>query len=327
MSLYQRGETWYIYLTYDGQRIRETTNTTDKKKAEAIHDARKIELRTRKESGKTLADAIKLWLTASQRSDSELSEIKSALTYYPNRPLSQVDGHDFQDAFADKSPGTYNRIANNIRAAINLAHKRGWCELITIPRKKIKSSKTRFLSKAEWARLESELPEHLRPIAQFAISTGLRRANVLQLKWAQIDMQRAVAYVDATDAKGDASIPVPLSKYALDVLKSQQGKHKEYVFTYQGNPIGVFKSSWKKALLRAKIDVVQAGKDKEGNPVYTSTFRWHDLRHTWASWHIQNGTPLAVLKELGGWHDISMVLRYAHLAPDHLAKYASNAVA
>jgi len=127
--------------------------------------------------------------------------------------------------------------------------------LITIPRKKIKSSKTRFLSKAEWARLESELPEHLRPIAQFAISTGLRRANVLQLKWAQIDMQRAVSYVDATDAKGDASIPVPLSKYALDVLKSQQGKHKEYVFTYQGNPLGVFKSSWKKALSRESTNL------------------------------------------------------------------------
>jgi hypothetical protein len=53
-------------------------------------------------------------------------------------------------------------------------------------------------------------------------------------------------------------------------------------------------------------------------------FRWHDLRHTWTSWHVQNGTPLAVLQELGGWRDLKMVLRCAHLAPGHLAPFAGN---
>jgi len=54
-------------------------------------------------------------------------------------------------------------------------------------------------------------------------------------------------------------------------------------------------------------------------------FRWHDLRHTWASWHVQHGTPLMVLKELGGWESIEMVQKYAHLAPSHVAAHA-NAV-
>jgi hypothetical protein len=54
-------------------------------------------------------------------------------------------------------------------------------------------------------------------------------------------------------------------------------------------------------------------------------FDWHSLRHTWASWHVQNGTPLAVLMQLGGWASYAMVLRYAHLAPSHLAAYAENA--
>ncbi|MCY4641491.1 MAG: tyrosine-type recombinase/integrase [Gammaproteobacteria bacterium] len=50
----------------------------------------------------------------------------------------------------------------------------------------------------------------------------------------------------------------------------------------------------------------------------------HDLRHTWASWHVQQGTPLQVLQELGGWSDYAMVLRYAHLSVEHLAEYADN---
>jgi len=51
----------------------------------------------------------------------------------------------------------------------------------------------------------------------------------------------------------------------------------------------------------------------------------HDLRHTWASWHIQQGTPLIALQELGGWETERMVRRYAHLAADHLAAFVGNA--
>ena len=53
-------------------------------------------------------------------------------------------------------------------------------------------------------------------------------------------------------------------------------------------------------------------------------FRWHDLRHCWATWHVQNGTPLFALQELGGWESPEMVRRYAHLAADHLAPYAER---
>ena len=53
-------------------------------------------------------------------------------------------------------------------------------------------------------------------------------------------------------------------------------------------------------------------------------FRWHDLRHTWASWHVQNGTPLHALQELGGWESSEMVRRYAHFSAEHLAPYADR---
>lgn len=55
-----------------------------------------------------------------------------------------------------------------------------------------------------------------------------------------------------------------------------------------------------------------------------ATVRWHDLRHTWASWHVQNGTPLNVLQELGGWESPQMVRRYAHFSAGHLAVYVAK---
>ncbi len=79
--------------------------------------------------------------------------------------------------------------------------------------------------------------------------------------------------------------------------------------TESGKPIvQVSTKAWYAALERAEIE----------------DFRWHDLRHTWASWHVQNGTPLFALQELGGWESPEMVRRYAHLAADHLAPFAER---
>ena len=81
------------------------------------------------------------------------------------------------------------------------------------------------------------------------------------------------------------------------------------MLTYKGNPIRRFDScTWNKALEKAGFE----------------NFRWHDLRHTWASWHVQNGTSLQTLMELGGRCSYEMVLRYAHLASDDLHEAAAK---
>ena len=131
----------------------------------------------------------------------------------------------------------------------------------------------------------------------------------MNLEWSQVDLIRKVLWIHADQAKGKKAIGVPLNVDAVEVIKEQIGKHQTRVFTYNGTPIRKFNTkAWRNALKRAGID----------------DFRWHDLRHTWASWHVQNGTPLYVLQELGGWSDIKMVMKYAHLAPEHLAEYADN---
>ncbi|TAN70495.1 MAG: site-specific integrase [Methylobacter sp.] len=162
-----------------------------------------------------------------------------------------------------------------------------------------------WLTQGEAEKLLKELPSHLETMARFSLATGLREANVVGLEWSQIDMQRRCAWIHPEQAKAKKAIAVPLNDNTLAVIHGQIGKHITHVFTYTR----VNNHAWRKALKRAGI----------------TDFRWHDLRHTWASWHIQNGTPLHVLQELGGWADSSMVLRYAHLSSEHLQSYAGNA--
>ena len=94
---------------------------------------------------------------------------------------------------------------------------------------------------------------------------------------------------------------------ALAVLLRQVGKHPTRVFTFRGKPVAWANTyAWRKALKRCGIE----------------NFRWHDLRHTWASWLAQQGTPMNVLQELGGWESQEMVRRYAHLSKPQLMQHA-----
>lgn len=125
----------------------------------------------------------------------------------------------------------------------------------------------------------------------------------------QVDLARRVARIHPDQAKARRAIGIPLNAEAILVLRRQVGKHRRFVFTHRGKPVrSVNTKAWMAALRRAGIE----------------DFRWHDLRHTWASWHAQAGTPPNALQELGGWESVDMARRYAHLAPDHLAEFAER---
>jgi integrase len=119
----------------------------------------------------------------------------------------------------------------------------------------------------------------------------------------------AIKACDPGQAKTKKAIAVPLNADAVAIIRRQLGKHEERVFVYRGQPIARCNNKgWRAALKRVGIE----------------HFRWHDLRHTWASWHVQAGTPLHVLQELGGWSTFAMVQRYAHLSAAHLAEHAER---
>ena len=144
---------------------------------------------------------------------------------------------------------------------------------------------------------------------QFSLATGLRESNVTGLQWADVDLDRKHALVHPDQSKTKKAIPVPLNRQALELLRRQKGKNSTFVFTYKGKPVlRCNNHAWRKALIRAGIN----------------GFRWHDLRHTWASWHVQNGTSLQELQQLGGWSNFNTVLRYAHLSSNHLQQAAER---
>jgi integrase len=315
MSLYRVGNIWYYYLTVNGKRVRNSTGTEDRKEAQRIHDDIKSGLKQRRLAGFTLADSLRIWLTEKERSDKEKSAIRVLLKCYPSRPVSDIVPHELVASLKGRKDSTINRTINIVNAALKMGHDQGKCQEIKIKRKAVPPTRLRFLTTDEWKTLENHLAEHVKAIAGFAIATGLRYSNVVGLKWRYVDLDRHLVWIDSVDSKSRKTISVPLSDKAVDILKGEQGKHKEFVFTYKGRPIESIKNSWNRSLVKAGIDVIE---DK-------STFRFHDLRHTWASWHVQRGTPLAVLKELGGWHSMELVMRYAHLAPDHLRAYVNNA--
>jgi len=127
----------------------------------------------------------------------------------------------------------------------------------------------------------------------------------INLEWSQVDMVAGIAWIHPDQSKSGNAIPVPLNSDAREIIRGQIGKHERLVFAGWR---GISQNVWKGALKRAGIE----------------RLRWHDLRHTWASWHVQSGTDLNGLLELGGWSCIEMVRKYAHLGQRHLVEHAER---
>ncbi len=324
MSLYKRGGVWWIrFTTPDGHELRETTQTGDRKKAQEYHDTRKAKCWRIAKLGEkpkhTWQEAVVRWLE--EHTDSRwLPNIQRHLRFADpilgHLILEQID-RDLLDRLTKSrvatgvAPATVNRMLAVVRSILNTAYRDwDWIDTVTPirllpePHRRI-----RWLTREEAETLLAELPEHLAAMMRFTLATGLREMNVVELEWAQVDLDQRRAWIHADQAKGKRAIAVPLNAEAVVILREQQGKHPQRVFTFKGRPVTRANNhAWRKALRRAGIE----------------DFRWHDLRHTWASWHVQAGTPLPVLKELGGWATLDMVMRYAHLGTDHLAEHAER---
>jgi integrase len=325
MSLYKRKDSpnWWVKITpLNGKPIQESTGTPDRVKAQEYHDKLKAVLWDRERLGikpkRSWREAVVRWLEETSTKASH-SDDKAKLVwlhdYLGDLTLDQVT-RDVIDTIKkaklkEVKPTTVNRYLALIRSILIRA-KDEWEWVDHVPKVKLfKESlgRERALTPEEARRLLDELPEHHQAVVLFALATGLRQGNILKLEWSQVDMHNSHAWIRAGQSKSRRPITVPLNETAMSILRAQAGKHPERVFTVRGVP-----------MQKAHNEVWTAGLKRAG----ITDFRWHDLRHTWATWQRKAGTPTHELQRLGGWLTASMVERYAHLAPDHLAGAASR---
>ncbi|ECP3994330.1 site-specific integrase [Salmonella enterica] len=361
MSIKQRAGTWHCdFVTPGGSRIRRSLGTTNKRQVQELYDQLKAEAWRVDKMGefkpRTFDEACVRWLNEKQHKkslDDDKSRIGFWRMHFKGMDLSAITEDRILSAvssmvnrkhrmnweakrdsllrrgkpipeFKDKPASLATKATHLafIRALLRCAANE-WRWIAKAPNIKCpvpKNKRIRWLTKEEAANLIRELPEHMKPVVIFALATGLRRSNITDLEWSQIDMQRKVAWIHPEDAKAGRAIGVALNESACKVLRDQLGKHNRWVFVHTESSVrpdgtrtkAVRKmrpdanTAWRAALRRAGIE----------------NFRFHDLRHTWASWLVQSGVPLSALQEMGGWESIEMVQRYAHLAPNHLTQHA-----
>jgi len=208
------------------------------------------------------------------------------------------------------SPGTQTRYLALLKHALSVA-RREWEWITENPAERVRSPKeprgrVRFLSDDERVRLleacRARRNPTLYPLVVLAVSTGARQGELLQLRWRDVDLQRGLATVHHT--KNGERRSLSLQGLALQVLRDTAPFRRlgsEYVFCGRRGKVDFPRRAWLAALAEAKVE----------------DFRFHDLRHTCASYLAMSGATLAEIAEVLGHKTLAMVKRYAHLTEQH----------
>lgn len=334
---------WRCDFYAAGQRIQRTTGTTRKAeareacaawamqawRAQKLEDAPRI----------TWEQAVADWFRAKERAGkrdlvNDHLKARAMLEYLEGRSLTDPDLGEVITAALDEiqrkrdlSPSTHNKYRSFVRSVLSFARQR-WPKLPAAPaiqRQAEPRRDIRILSREEVGKLFACLTLHLRRMARFALATGLRDENVRMLRLEQVDFAARRVTIEGADFKTGKPLVLPLSDEALAVLIEARdcplhglqaqteniGAGKPaYAFTYLGVPVArASNTGWYAALRESKI----------------KPCKWHSLRATWASWHLEAGTPIEVVQRLGGWANLDVLVKhYAHVAIERQAQYAGN---
>jgi len=147
-----------------------------------------------------------------------------------------------------------------------------------------------------------------------SLNTGLRQGELFNLKWENINFERATLTVTANNAKSGKTRHVPINSTTLQILKNWRMQVQQNKFVFSSKKTGMsfnnVNKAWRSILESAEIE----------------NFRWHDMRHHFASKLVMANVDLNTVRELLGHADIKMTLRYAHLAPEHKANAVEKLV-
>ena len=263
----------------------------------------------------------------------------------------RVDRWRAKQLDAGLSKSTVNRDLGALKAALSKAVEWGLIDANPIAKVKLygqdDNATVRYLSVGEEARLRSALiqrdqhlsdrrtrfnkwrqerglkpfPEigpddfadHLHPIVLLAINTGMRRGEIFNLSWSSVNLDKAILEVAGPGAKSGKTRHIPLNSEALGALQTWQKQTSGVGLVFPGNGGGRLTNinhAWDTLVKRAQL----------------SNFRFHDCRHHFASRLVMADVPLNTVRELLGHSEISMTLRYAHLAPEHKAEAVAKLI-
>jgi integrase len=246
--------------------------------------------------------------------------------HFGEQRLSQITYLDLETYRNKRKATPANGSKQRTDASVNremalIGHMLGkaveWEMLETSPLKKGKrlmfkenNHRLRFLTESEVAALltaSDDLKIHspyLRPLVETALLTGMRRGELLSLKWEQI--RNGFIYLEAAMVKSGKGRQIPINDRLAEVFKEvRRGNQLKSEFVFcdsQGRRFSQVKRSFASACRRARIEA----------------FRFHDLRHTFASRLVMRGASLKAVQELLGHADLKMTMRYAHLSHEHL---------
>ncbi|SEA66115.1 tyrosine-type recombinase/integrase [Paraburkholderia sartisoli] len=324
---------WHLDIrTPGGQRIRRSTETTDRKAAQEYHDRLKADLWRQDKLGdipdRTFEEAAVRFLRECEGQRDYATKLRH-VEYWREKFAARSVRSLTTDAIVDALPthqiikgkptkpltgSTRNRYVSTIKRMLNLCAEWEWIDRVPkLPHYHEPDVRVRWEPPEVIAALIQALRlDWMRDAAIVAVATGMREGELLGLTPSQMDLAQHNAWITHEGAKSRRARPVPLNEDAIGVLERRLKTAKRFVFT-------------RTAGSARRITQVDARDfERACRIVAIEDFHWHDLRHTWASWHVQRGTPLMVLKELGGWETIEMVQKYAHLAPSHLAEHAGT---
>lgn len=320
-SITKRGKRWYAQIRRKGFPTEGKTFEThaEAKAWAAIQDARVEQgdpsLHQKSIAHISLADVIRRYLieiTPTKRSaDSEKLRleklIRDPVAGVSIVDLSSVHIADYRNRrSATVSNGTVRRELSLVHHALDIARKEWGFPLTRNPvadvrQPPLRNARNRRLNPGEFERLLEALADArnklIEPMVLFAIESGMRRGEILDLSWSNVWLDRRVAYIPQTKTGRPRTIPLTDRAIAiLSALESKQGK----VFDLTAN---AFKLAWVRAVRRSKL----------------TDLRFHDLRHEAISRFAEMGLTTVELSVISGHRDPRMLFRYAHLRPDDLA--------
>jgi integrase len=278
MSLFRRGNTWWAYVMIDGVRHHKSTGTSNRRKAETIlrqfhdelNDARQRLPQLKPEM--TFGELAALFIGSGMGKPHSLDRLKHLLPFFADMLLVNINTSAIRKYRQKRNGGrtltaaTVNRDLSVLRRVLYWGVEEGYLASNPLGRLRMereRRTKRPVLSVREEYLLLAAAPPHLQRIILCALHTGMRRGEILSQRWEDVDFDNRILHVSHSKTPEGEAREIPLTNCLYELLHAIR-QYRGPVFTYQGDPIRIIKTTWTSSLRRSGI----------------RHMRFHDLRHT-----------------------------------------------